>query len=179
VEEAMSILSYLGQLVGNKGTWAKVGIGAFVAVLCVMFARCAHADEFHTYVRAGTSFGTEGYGPVLGLQFTWEKPTYDFFAGTDLWGATRYDNATVANNWDWHAGIESCKWAVCAGIGMDYVQDIDAINGAHTNFFLQLRWKPDTEHFRFSGVDVAHISDAGTSPVNIGRQAVLASFRLQ
>ncbi len=172
------IWAYIRQLVGNNKA-TTIGIFAFIVVLCVLFARCtpAHADEVD--VRAGSSFGTQGTGPVLGLQFKHTEAQYDIFAGTLLWGSTHYNGLIVPNNWDWHAGIESCRGVICAGIGATYVQRIDAINGGHTNFYLQLSWRPSTEHFRFSSLDIAHISDAGTTDVNIGRQAALASFRLQ
>lgn len=175
-----AIWTYLRKLVGNNA-WTTAAIFAFVVILCAFFSRCANADEdnFHAYARAGSSFGTEGYGPVVGLQLVWEHPTYNLFAGTLLWGQTTYNNEVVPNNWDWHGGIESCRWEVCAGIGMTYMQRVDSINGAHTNFMLQLRWKPSTEHFRFTSTDLVHVSDAGTSSVNIGRQALLATWRLQ
>lgn len=172
-----AIWSYIKQLVGN-GTAATVGIFIFIALLCLAFCHKANAGEID--VRAGTSFGTEGYGPVLGLQFKQPLAGFrdvDFFAGTLLWGSTRYNNASVPNNWDWHSGIEGCHGAWCAAIGATYLQRIDAINGAHTNFMLQLSYKLGWK--RFSSVDIVHVSDAGTSPINIGRQAVLGSFRLQ
>lgn len=172
-----SIWNYLRGLVGN-GTAAAVGIFIFIAILCLSFCHSAKAGEID--VRAGSSFGTQGYGPVLGLQLT--EPLAGFnqvnwFAGTLLWGKTRYDNAYVQSNWDWHTGIEGCHGRFCASIGAVYLQRIDAINGAHTNFMLQLSYKIGAG--RLSSIDVTHISDAGTTPVNIGRQALLGSFRLQ
>jgi len=171
-----AFFAYLRQLVGN-GKAATIAILVFIAILCTLFTRCAKADEID--LRTGSSFGTEGTGPVIGLQVKHYNAQYDVFAGTLLWGSTRYKGLVVPNNWDWHVGIESCRAEICAGIGAAYVQRIDAINGAHTNFFLQLSWRPPTEHFRFSSLDIGHISDAGTSDVNIGRQAALASWRLQ
>lgn len=171
-----AIWAYIRQLVGN-GKAATIGIFGFIIVLCLIFSRCAQADEVD--LRAGSSFGTEGTGPVIGLQVKHYQADYDIFAGTLLWGSTKYKTLVVPNNWDWHIGLESCRGEVCAGIGAAYVQRVDAINGAHTNFFLQLSWKPRTEHFRFSSLDIGHISDAGTSDVNIGRQAALTSWRLQ
>jgi hypothetical protein len=172
-----SIWTYLQRLVGN-GKAATIGIFAFILILCLAFCHKANAGEVD--VRLGSSFGTQGTGPVLGLQL--KAPLLGFnqvnwYAGTLLWGATRYNNQDVQSNWDWHTGVESCHGSFCAGIGMVYLQRIDAINGAHTNFMLQLSYRP---HWgRLSSIDVAHISDAGTTPVNIGRQAALVSIRLQ
>lgn len=169
--------NYIKLLVGN-GKAATIGIFAFIIVLSLCFCHSARAGEID--IRAGSSFGTQGYGPVLGLQVI--EPLKDFnqvnlYAGTLLWGSTTLHGQTVPNNWDWHGGIQGCHGAVCASLGMVYVQRVDAINGAHTNFNLELSWKIGWH--RLSSIDVTHISDAGTTPTNVGRQAVLASIRLQ
>jgi hypothetical protein len=172
-----AFLAYLRQLVGN-GKAATIGIGIFILILSLTFCHKAHAGEID--LRLGSSFGNQGTGPVIGLQVKEPLAGFDqvsLFAGTLLWGSTRFENATVPNNWDWHAGIEGCHGKFCAAIGAAYVQRIDAINGAHTNFMLQLSYRFNWG--RFSSLDIAHISDAGTSSVNIGRQAVLTSWRLQ
>ena len=161
-------------LVGN-GKAATIGIFAFIVILCLCFARC-HAAQID--LEGGSSFGNPGYGPVLGLdvkQALPSNPGVSVFAGTDLWGSTTYRGQTIASNWDWHLGIEGCKWRFCASIGPDFVQRVDAINGAHTNFHLGLSFKITD---RFS-IQVAHISDAGTSNPNIGRQALMLSYKLQ
>ena len=161
-------------LVGN-GKAATIGIFAFIVVLCLCFARC-HAAEID--VAAGSSFGNAGYGPTLNLevkQTLQSNPGVSVFAGTDLWGSTTHKGQTVLSNWDWHVGIEGCKWRFCASIGPDFVQRVDALNGAHTNFHLGLSFKITD---RFS-IQVAHISDAGTSNPNIGRQALMLSYKLQ
>jgi hypothetical protein len=171
------IWTVIASLVGNKG-WAVGGIFAFIVILSLAFCHSARAGEID--LRAGSSFGTEGYGPVLGLQLKEPLAGFDqvnWFAGTLLWAKTRYNNAYVQSNWDWHTGLEGCHGAWCAGIGAVYLQRIDAINGAHTNFMLQLSYKIGWK--RISSIDITHISDAGTTPVNIGRQALIGSFKLQ
>jgi hypothetical protein len=143
-----------------------------------MFWRTGFAAEVD--LRAGTSFGTEGYGPVLGLQYrapvsALENPGLFWNAGTDLWGSTTYNGHAVVNNWDWHTGLESCRGRFCASIGAAFVQRVDAINGAHTNYFLGLS-------YRFTprlSLILGHISDAGTSSPNVGRQGLFLSYRLQ
>lgn len=165
--------SYLRQLVGN-GKAATIGIGLFILILCVMFYHKALSAEID--IAAGTSFGTAGAGPVLGLNFTKEiQAGLNFTAGTDLWGSTQYNATTVPNNWDWHAGLEGCKWFVCAGIGPAFVQRVDAINGAHTDYYLGIKFKLSERLWLVAG----HISDAGTTSPNIGRQAIMLSYRLQ
>ena len=166
------VWAYIRQLVGN-GKAATIGIFAFIAILVLMFARC-HAAEVD--IAAGSSFGAQGYGPTLGLNFAAPiQPNLNFIAGTDLWGSTTYNGFTVPNNWDWHLGLQGCKWRFCADIGPAYVQRVDAINGAHTNFHLGLWFKITP---RLSLV-LGHLSDAGTTNPNVGRQSLMLSYKLQ
>jgi hypothetical protein len=165
--------SYIRQLVGN-GKAATIGIFAFIILLAFFFYHSAHAAEVD--IQGGSSFGAEGYGPVLGLNFDAPiQPGLNFFAGTDLWGSTTYNGQTVPNNWDWHAGLEGCKWKMCVGIGPTFVQRVDAINGAHTDYYLGIVYHITD---RLS-VNLGHISDAGTTVPNVGRQALSIRYRLQ
>lgn len=164
--------TWLTRVVGN-GKAATLLILLFIVILCVLGTRCAHADGELDF-RAGTSFGPGGSGPVIGMQLYYPIGTgLDLYAGTLLWGAT----ATVPNNWDWHTGFRTCRWNLCASLGASYLQRVDAVNGAHTNYNLELSyligWK------RLASIDLAHLSDAGTTPVNLGRNAVLGTLRLQ
>lgn len=169
------VWAYIRQLVGN-GKAATIGIFAFIVILALLFWRPAHSAEVD--IQAGSSFGTEGTGPVLGLsikQPVTENKGLSLFAGTDLWGSTTYHGDTVVNNWDWHAGVEACRWRFCAGIGPTFVQRVDAINGAHTNFYLGLSFHVSDR----LTIVLGHISDAGTSNPNVGRQALSIAYRLQ
>jgi hypothetical protein len=171
----VSVGSYIRQLVGN-GKAATIAILAFIVILCLMFARCGHATEIS--VEGGTSFGTQGYGPTLGMNVHWPIAGLDgvnVIVGTDLWGSTTFQGQTVPNNWDWHADIEGCRGRFCGFIGPAYVQRVDAINGAHTNYRLGFEVKL-TDRLT---LDLAHLSDAGTSDPNIGRQAIMLEYRLQ
>jgi len=161
--------------VGN-GKVVTIGILTFLALLCFLIWRPAHSAEVD--VVAGSSFGSEGYGPTLGLDYKQSiKPNKDlyFIAGTDLWGSTTHDSKTVPNNWDWHLGLQSCRWNFCADLGPAFVQRVDAINGAHTNFHLGITYQISD---RWSVV-LGHISDAGTSNPNVGRQNISISYKLQ
>jgi hypothetical protein len=170
-------LTAIRNLVGN-GKAATIGIGVFILVLTLVFFRCSPANGAEVDIAGGSSFGAEGYGAVLGLNLkqtiTPNKNLYVNF-GTDLWGATTYQGQFVPNNWDWHAELESCVGRFCAGIGPAYVQRVDAINGAHTDYYLGLSFKV-SDRFR---IVLGHISDAGTSNPNVGRQALTVSYRLQ
>lgn len=170
-----TVWAYIRQLVGN-GKAATIGILLFIIILAILAFRPTHAAELD--FSAGSSFGAEGYGPVLGLEFKQPvKPNVGLsvLAGTDLWGSTTYKGETVANNWDWHTGLEACRWHVCASLGAAYVQRVDVINGAHTNYRLGLSWQI-TDRL---ALVLGHLSDAGTSDPNIGRQALSISYRFQ
>jgi Lipid A 3-O-deacylase (PagL) len=169
----VSVWSYIQQLVGN-GRAATVGIFIFILLLAFMFWHKADAAEVD--ISGGSSFGSEGYGPVLGLGYRQSiQPGLNFTAGTDLWGSTTYNGYKVPNNWDWHGTLEACKGPLCAGVGPAYVQRVDAINGARTNFYLGLRLALSA---RLS-LTLGHVSDAGTSSPNVGRQALTVTYRLQ
>lgn len=167
--------SYVRQLVGN-GKWATAGIFLFIVLLAAMYTRCSHAAEVD--MGAGSSFGTQGYGPTLSLNlkipFVDNHGLYADF-GTDLWGSTTYRGTTVPNNWDWHAELESCHGRFCAGIGPAFVQRVDAINGAHTNYYLGLSFN-FTSRLRLV---LGHVSDAGTSSPNVGRQLISIQYKMQ
>lgn len=168
-----AIWTYIRRLVGNS-LGGTIGIFLFILLVLFMLWRPAHAAEVDTVV--GSSFGTEGYGPVLGLNLRSPlQPGLDWYAGTDLWGSTTFAGKAVPNNFDWHVGLEGCKWRFCAGIGPAFVQRVDAINGAHTDFYLGVRYAVSD---RWSIV-IGHISDAGTSSPNIGRQMISIAYRLQ
>lgn len=173
----MGAWSYIRQLVGN-GSAATVGIFAFIALTVVMFARCSPAHSAEIDFQAGSSFGTEGTGPVVGMNlrvpFT-ANPGVAANFGTDLWGSTTYKGSTVPNNWDWHATLDGCKWRICFGIGPAFVQRVDVINGARTDYYLGIKYQIAPRWIAVLG----HISDAGTSNPNVGRQALTLSYRLQ
>lgn len=158
-------------LVGNNKT-ATIGIFLFIFLFVVAGTKCAHGAELD--LRTGVSFGGGGTGAVLGanVQVPLNEKTLYFVAGTDLWGKT----AKTENNWDWHTGIEACRGNFCATLSASYLQRIDAINGSHTNFGLGLSYK-------FNGIlsslGIFHMSDAGTTPINIGRQEFGADWKLQ
>lgn len=162
----------LFKIVGN-GKAATYGILLFIVILIVLCARCSHAKAAEIDLNTGASFGNVGVGPVLGLDVRFpQSDSVDLFGGTTLWGET----PKVTTNWDWHAGVRSCRWSVCASIGATYLQKEDRIDGTHTNFYLALSY---VFGGRLASVGVFHVSNAGTSDVNIGRQAAFASWRLQ
>ena len=157
-------------------SWAGASVAAAMLILGFVLCRCAQAEEVD--LLAGSSFGTEGTGPVLGLEFKApfaKNPGLSAIFGTHLWGSTAYDKKIVPNNWDWHGGIETCRGRFCASLGAAFVQRVDAINGAHTNYFLGLSFRINSRLSLLLG----HLSDAGTTSPNVGRQGLFLSYRLQ
>lgn len=156
----------------RNGKAATLLIAIFIALFCLLAWRCSSAAEID--LETGASFGPGGTGPVLGMNLL--EPIgsdVSLFAGTLLWGAT----SKADTNWDWHAGLRTCRWQLCASLGAAYVQDVDAVNGAHTNFYLGVSYLIGWH--RVGAIDFAHLSDAGTSDPNLGRNAILVGWRLQ
>lgn len=165
------VLAWLRGLVGNK--WKEaLAIFAFIALLCLVMCQPVHSAEID--LRAGTSVGHGGMGPVLGINALFPQGNgLSLYAGTLLWGAT----SELPNNWSWEGGLRGCRWAICLSIGASYWQRTDLRIGSHTNFNLAFSWMLPFKRFR--SIDVDHFSDAGTTPVNKGANAVLGAFRLQ
>ena len=165
----MSVLLYLKRLIGNNPK-ASIGVGIFILILLLLSWR-ANAAEVD--FRLGSSFAT-GTGPVIGLSV--HEPIgdrLDWYASALLWGKTE----EAESNWSWQTGVRTCRWSFCASLGASYLQRMDGVNDSHTNFNLELSWLVGWH--RVSSIDLAHLSDAGTSPINRGRNAALVSIRLQ
>ena len=166
-------LLWIKGLVGNNKQ-ASIAIGLFILLLVLLLVRCtAHAaDADSVNLVAGTEVVTGGTAPALGLRIVVPaRGDFNWYAGTTLLGKTE----KTANNWAWFGGIEGCRWRLCAHIGPAYLQNIDALNGAHTNYNLGLT-------FRLSdrlSLEVEHFSDAGTTPVNVVRNLTMLAWRLQ
>lgn len=159
------------KLFGNPKR-ATLLIFVFIVILCLVVWRSVSAAEID--LATGVSFGPGRSGPVLGMDFRLPQGRdVDLFAGTLVWGET----TMAPNNWDWHAGFRACRWQLCASLGASYLQRVDAVNGSHTNYFLGLTWRPQLG--RLDSIGMSHLSNAGTSDSNLGRNAALAFWRLQ
>lgn len=162
------------KLLGNQKK-VVVAIFVFITLFCILGTQCAHAANLD--LAAGVSFDKGEVAPVLGFDVHFPQGHgLDIVGGTLLWGSTK----DAPNNWDWHLGVETCKWDLCAMFGATYVQRIDAFNGTHTNYSLRLVY---TLPFLIKGHEtsagVFHISNGGTSRVNNGRDAAVGIVRLQ
>lgn len=155
-------------------TGAEIAVGTFILGF---LGSSYHGLGKHTEMDlvAGMSFAHHTDSAVLGTNLRWGlTPKLDLFAGTDMWMPSQ----AAALNWDWHGGVRSCyDFNVCLSLGASYLQKIDAINGAHAEYFLSITYKFGSG--RISDVGFMHLSDAGTSIPNIGRNAAIAEIRLQ
>jgi hypothetical protein len=105
------------------------------------------------------------------------SPAYSIQFGGGIWSPT----SNTKLNWDWSGGVRSC-WAfgLCFFIGADYLQRIDYMNGAHTNWLWSFSYQfGNDDNKMLKGVAQWHISNAGTSDTNIGRNAIGIEFRCQ
>src|SRR6185312_9418401 len=166
----MKIFDNLFKLVGNKKKVAAA-IFIFIGLFTLLSTRCANAANFD--LAAGLSFDKGQFSPVLGFDIHFPQGNdLDVVGGTMLWGSTKY----ASNNWDMHLGVETCRWNFCAMIGAAYVQRIDLFNGTHMNYSLRVIYNLPWE--RVNSIGIYHLSNAGTSPVNNGRDAAVVNFRL-
>lgn len=164
----MKFLVWLRGLVGNN-LRATILIGVFLLLLVFFAARCSAAVEAD--LSGGASFGCLKYAPVMGLDIRAPfAPGFGWNAGVALWG----NDGTTRNNFDWHGRVEFSRGAFGAGLGVAYLQNIDQVNGSHGEFSLELFWRP----WRV-GAELIHISDAGTTATNCGRNAGMLSVRLR
>jgi hypothetical protein len=167
----MKLLLWARGLVGNN-LKATVLIGVFVALL-LFFAFRAKADQPppSVHLLTAVSFGCLHGGPVLGVELEQElAPGISVSFGPTLWGTAN----GIANNWDWHARMQFSRGAFGAAIGPAYLQNIDSVNGSHAEMSLTLFWRP----WRVGGT-IFHLSDAGTTRINCGRNAAGIDWRLR
>jgi lipid A 3-O-deacylase PagL len=163
--------SWIGRLFGNASTVIPVII-AFIVLFVVLGVRCSHAGELH--LETGAQLVT-GRGPYVGLYYAWSDPVLErvgFEVGTQMFGSTN----KTANNWSPFAALTVGRGPVGAGIGFAYLQNIDALDGSHLNYTLFLRSKTPWQRV---GVSVRHISNAGTTESNVGRNMLAIDWRLQ
>lgn len=172
-----SLWSWVSGLVGNnpKVRWL---ILLFVLLLLAGI-RYARADEIH--LETGVS-ALHGYGPYLSLVYRFNPPLapsgISFETGLQMWGQTTpYEGQNVPNNWAPFTGMNAAVGPVAIGLGLAYLQRTDVLDGTHTNLALKLAWEP--RWGLFSGIVIRHISNAGTSDHNIGRNAIAIDWRLR
>lgn len=160
----------LPRLLGNRVAWAVLLFIAVLVFLC--WRNSVHAAEIDLKVGASVIGG--GTSPALGLDLRFPQGDgLTLFAGTILFGETRITQP----NWSWQSGFESCRWSVCASLGAAYLQRVDRLNGSHAEFFLALAY--ELSWHRLRAIEWDHLSNAGTTDVNVGRNAPMLAVRLR
>ena len=163
--------SWIGRLFGNSKAVIPI-IVTFIVLFVVFGIRCSHAGELH--LETGAQLVT-GRGPYVGLYYTWADPALEhvgFQVGTYMLGRTD----KTANNWSPFGAITVGRGPFTAGLGFAYLQDIDALDGSHLNYTLFLRAKTPWDR---ASVSIRHISNAGTTDSNVGRNMLAVDWRLQ
>lgn len=169
-EGTMKFLEWLRGITGNP-IKALILVVVFIAVLCLALCRPVKAAEVD--LRLGASYHGGQTGPVAGLNAIFPQGQFDLYAGALLWGRA----GPTPNNWSWEAGIRGCRWSICASFGGAYLQNIDRLNGSHTNFNLELAYVFGWS--RVKSIAITHLSNGGTVDPNPGRNAALVNLRLQ
>lgn len=171
-------IAWISNLVGNNPAYRWLII--LFALVFIIFARCclhpAKAGELHLEV--GVSV-IHGYGPYIGVYYqASDKPKLiDFEAGLQMWGRTSpYEGQEVPNNWapSVMMDVNSPK-NFHVGLGFVYLQHSDWLDGSRLNISLKMGYDWNDRW----GIDIRHISNAGTTPRNVGRNAILLDWRLR
>jgi len=172
-----AIWAWVSGLVGNnpKVRWL---ILLFV-ILLLAGIRYARADEIH--LETGVS-ALHGYGPYLGLVYKFDPPRapsgISVEMGLQMWGqTTAYGGQDIPNNWSPFVGLHAAVGPAAIGIGYAHLQRTDFLDGTRSNLSLMLSWEPRMGFF--NGIVIRHISNAGTSDHNIGRNAIAIDWRLR
>lgn len=161
----------------NNDKKSVYGILAFIVIfiVAVAFSTCSHAAEIDiAYGR------TVLRGPTDVLAVTVVAPRQagdiDFYGGALLIGQYQYRKA---EHWDqpnqvvWRAGMTAHIKRFGASLGGAVLQHDDALNSGKLDFNLGLDYRLGS-HIR---VSYNHISNAGTSSPNYGRDMVLVGWR--
>lgn len=167
-----SVWAWVSSLWGN-GPKEKILIALFIVLVASLAARCATAGELH--LETGAEY-LHGQAPYLGLYYRW-GPGVQFEAGTQQFGSFPSGEYERASNWSWMAGVRVARGPVFAGVGATYLQRIDALNGSHTEYNLSLGYRMGWRWL--DALTVRHLSDAGTTPSNTGRNVIGLDWLLQ
>lgn len=138
-------------------------------VIILLLAATSQARPAELLLNTGTSLGSGGEGPVIGLDV---MLPYHLLFGATFWGPTRW----VAHDEDVHAGLRACLGKLCGFAGAAYLQHADWLDGSRWNFALGLSWRFDFGRAQSFGV--FHQSNAGMRLPNYGRNAAWVQWRL-
>ena len=161
----LAFWNWVSSLWGN-GPKEKVLIALFI--LLVLFLgwaalKPAHAGELDVEVGAEL---IHGKSPYLGLYYRWGEGT-EFETGAQMFGSYSTGEYARYSNWAWMGGVRVAKGPVFAGVGASYLQSIDRLNGSHPEFNLSLGVYTPWERVHYA--ILRHLSNAGTTPSNTGR----------
>ena len=156
---------------------AVIAICAFVAIfaLALGMAKC-HAAEPYVQLSGGYAL-VRGQTPVIDLTFTQPAPQLRnafWYGALDVIGASTFKAQPVPNSFALRGGFCPGFGRLDVCLGVAWVQNYLPYNGEHFNANLQL-------DYRFTRVPVTvtytHMSDAGSTPINLGRDILLVGYR--
>ena len=167
-----SVWAWVSSLWGN-GPKEKILIAVFIVVVLLLAVRCSRAGELH--VEGGAEY-LHGPAPYLGLYYRWGSGV-QFEAGTQQFGSYSSGEYERQSNWSWMAGMRVNRGPVFAGVGATYLQRIDVLNGSHAEYNLSLGYQGRWRYL--DAIVVRHLSDAGTTGSNTGRNVLALDWLLQ
>jgi hypothetical protein len=151
-------------------------------VLGLALNKC-HAAEGPTdapYVQfSGGSAIVRGEAPVIDVTYTYPAPQLHgaFWQGSmDIVGSSTYNNQNVSNNMILRGLFADGFGRFDVGLGVGWMLNPSPYNGSNVNFNLQL-------DYRFIDLPITltytHLSDAGITSHNLGRDIVLIGYRFR
>lgn len=164
----------------NQGKPATaLGVLAVLVLLFIGFAtQCKGAESSYIQAGAGPTL-VRGMAPVIDVSLVYPeagpKDSVIEVGATFIGGSTHSDKFQ-RNNFAWRAAVVDGFGPVEVGLGVAYLQNVDAFNGSHTNFNLILG-------YRFRAIPLTlrlhHFSNGGTVSPNLGRDMLLVFWRFE
>lgn len=163
-----------------KGTVITVLL--FLAVFIGMWflpASCAKAADFE--FAAGSTY-IRGTTPAVAATVHWPKVVArraDLYAGVMLIGDSTYRGEYQSNQAVFRVGMINYVGNFGMGIGAVLLQNEDIYNSGNLNYNLNITYKIKNWDHSELALRADHISNAGTSKPNLGRDMLFLTYRFK
>lgn len=142
-------------------------------------ASCAKAADFE--FAAGSTY-IRGTTPVVAANVIWPKivaKRADLYVGVMLIGDSTYRGEYQSNQAVFRAGLINYVGNLGFGIGGVVIQNEDIYNSGKLNYNLNITYKIKSWEHSELAFRADHISNAGTSKPNLGRDMLFITYRFK
>lgn len=163
----------------NKKTVVAIALFVLVFLGSWFVPSCSHAADFE--FAAGSTF-VRGPAAALAANVVWPKilaDRGDIYCGLMLIGQSTFKDSLQSNQAAVRCGIVSNVGPVGFGLGAVALQHSDAYNSGKINFNLNISYKIKQWEHQALIVRYDHISNAGTSSPNYGRDMAFLVVRFK